>query len=263
MHRIQDDSFANGLYFGLLNREFRKVGSAQRELMSWRSIAGMIANLRDVGEYYLDFYPQGLWPAPPRIDPREIVAELGGAGWHLVTAEERFEEHQLAWELLRAYERRPPGPLPQWAASLKIPTLKHGLSSPSAPLKLRSEADARRLQALNTRHRLIVMALLGQITESEFEILQKQNQRTFDTYERREHGATPDWAAKLETELRALEAEHMESWYPGALRMTQDQRDEIFCAGLYRRVVALGRSGRVTKEEIDKLWPMFDPERHR
>ena len=53
----QDDDFAYDLYAGLCNIEYHsKDNILERSLVSWRQSARLVAEIRDIGETYLDFY---------------------------------------------------------------------------------------------------------------------------------------------------------------------------------------------------------------
>jgi hypothetical protein len=74
-----DDTFADELYCSLCNADWRHEDG--REWWgSWRYAAGLVADLRELGECYLDFYcsPSG---AEGSISERVAVA-MDELGWH-------------------------------------------------------------------------------------------------------------------------------------------------------------------------------------
>lgn len=262
MQQVQDDAFACDLYFMLLNREINQIGIAERQGHSFRTIAGMIADVRGVGEYYLDFYPDGLWPVPSGLEKPSTAAALKAAGWRLVTSEDRFEEHCLGWELLRAYETRRETKLPDWAKDFqgqyapsvfrRLPTTRGWNADPN-------KSD--RLVELNTMYRRVLMLLLGQISPAEFEALSTQPQSSLDVYEKRPMPEPSEWHPELQRQLEEIEIEALSAYIPGYDLMPMDRRDEVFAPRLWLRLNRLARSGRVSEEEYEGLLKMLDEER--
>ena len=262
MRLLQDDSFANELYFTLCNQEFCKISRPdKREGLSFGSIAGMIADLRGVGEWYLDFKSLGLEPPPPRYNRREIVHQFRAVGWQLVSEVDRFEEHQLGWDLLRAYEARPGASCPEWAVKFDVPVVRSGLPSTRRWYDT-SDEKLERLPQLNTRHRLLAMAVLDQISQEEFLRLEEAKQQEFAEYESRPHGVQPDWAAGFMEELAAIETEALSCTFRSYGELPAEQQEVVFAPRLRWRLVALARSGRVTQPEYERLLRMLDQDRY-
>ena len=83
---VADDSFAQALYAALCNADWRKEGHAGEPWSaSWRRAGDIVADLRNRGEIYLDFYcsgignPNGTAEGVVRSDVAEALARLG---WH-------------------------------------------------------------------------------------------------------------------------------------------------------------------------------------
>jgi hypothetical protein len=76
---VGDDSFAEELYAALCNVEWVKAGGEAGEPWSctWRTSGGIVAELRDRGEEYIDFYLSG---GEGHVTPR-VGEALGLLGW--------------------------------------------------------------------------------------------------------------------------------------------------------------------------------------
>lgn len=107
--RINTDSFAEAVNHYLRNKEFRQdLSDTGRWALSWRTIGGMIASMRNKGEIYLDFYLD-IDHGP--ISDNEILAfeeMLEAVGWHDLTPEEYAIDHGKALTLLGEVENRVP-----------------------------------------------------------------------------------------------------------------------------------------------------------
>ncbi|MGH2916125.1 MAG: hypothetical protein ACRDMX_14180 [Solirubrobacteraceae bacterium] len=74
-----DDAFADELYCALCNAEWRHDDGSEWS-GSWRHAAGLVADLRELGEGYLDFYCSARG-AEGMISER-IAAAMAELGWH-------------------------------------------------------------------------------------------------------------------------------------------------------------------------------------
>lgn len=98
--KVRDGIYAQNLYAALCNNEFQKIDVFEilrdsSYSVSWRHAGSVIANLRDVGEIYTDFYCSGIPAGDPDIDINsynrnyrpegfitdEIMADLKLIGW--------------------------------------------------------------------------------------------------------------------------------------------------------------------------------------
>ena len=57
--KVRDDSYAKALYGSLCNVIWKKINRGGEYGCSWRYAGGLVAELRGVGEDYLDFYCSG------------------------------------------------------------------------------------------------------------------------------------------------------------------------------------------------------------
>lgn len=121
--RLQDVGFAHAVYESLCNIEYRKAPSRRRWSCSWRRAGRFVAEMRDLGEGYLDFYlaefrlPNGM-PATEAEQAallREVGTHYARMGWRAIDGEVIAEDHRRAMGLLVAFEGRPEGPCPDWA----------------------------------------------------------------------------------------------------------------------------------------------------
>lgn len=60
--KCRDDNYAQNLYAALCNNRFFK--EAQEWTCSWRTAGGIVADLRDCGENYIDWYCSGISDNP-------------------------------------------------------------------------------------------------------------------------------------------------------------------------------------------------------
>jgi hypothetical protein len=109
--RLQDDSFAQAVYAAMCN-----VRWVKRDIMdkpwgrSWRSAAGLVADMRMKGECYMDFYCSGIdsdgkttREGQVRDDVRTVLA---GLGWQPVEGEIETFFVKRAEEILQKWEAR-------------------------------------------------------------------------------------------------------------------------------------------------------------
>lgn len=86
--KVQDYKYAQKLYAALCNIQWAKIGSAMVLIdddvwtCSWRCAGEIVAELRNSGEDYLDFYCSGIGRgvAEGIVDP-EIENDLKDLGW--------------------------------------------------------------------------------------------------------------------------------------------------------------------------------------
>lgn len=99
-------SYAQNLYAAMCENDFQyqdtwTVISDQRWGCSWRAAARMVANLRDSGEDYLDYYCSGMGGfAFENNDPEQYYAETGYVRETTVTDEIREDLKKLGWVLV-------------------------------------------------------------------------------------------------------------------------------------------------------------------
>ena len=95
--RLKLDEFAYAVYSAMCNQEWRKFDTKSRWGCSWRTSGGIVADLRDQGEDYIDFYCSGMGihkGVPEGTVTPEVAQALLELGWRPLTAEEIAEEHQ-------------------------------------------------------------------------------------------------------------------------------------------------------------------------
>jgi len=76
--KITDDSYAVALYRALCNIKWKKAGTDYIYSCSWRYAGGLIAEIRDIGEDYLNFYCSG---GEGKIGD-DILKDLNDIGWY-------------------------------------------------------------------------------------------------------------------------------------------------------------------------------------
>ena len=109
---LRDDGFAGALNEYMKNKDFRRDGESDGKWgLSFRSIAGMIAEIRGIGESYTDFYPWGV--DHTETDTRRVEAFIAELGWHAMTSEEIAADHSKAMEMLEEIEKRDEGVVPK------------------------------------------------------------------------------------------------------------------------------------------------------
>lgn len=127
LDRIGDDLFARAVYDSLCNSEYRKGDDRTRWSCSWRSAGGIVADLRDKGESYIDFYLgemlDGDGEAVDAETRRETYAEVMShymrLGWRIVGPKEAEGDVAAACRQLLDAEALPPGECPDWAEPWK------------------------------------------------------------------------------------------------------------------------------------------------
>lgn len=73
----EDDIFAQNFYAGLCNIEWYDItDKSQTSLISWRRSGRLIAQLRDKGETYLDFYCSGSFRDMPYINEGHLTEDV-------------------------------------------------------------------------------------------------------------------------------------------------------------------------------------------
>ena len=75
--KFKDDSYAQAFYAALCNIVWKKYDGSDCYSCSWRYAGGLIAEIRDMGEDYMDFYCSG---NEGRVR-RDILNDLGSLGW--------------------------------------------------------------------------------------------------------------------------------------------------------------------------------------
>lgn len=149
--RLQDDAFAYAANDYLSDRIFRRdTASEGRWSMTPRQIAKMIADMRGLGETYVDFYRfSGPFSAKHTVEFEETLERIG---WHVLVPEEYAVDHASALKLLANAEARASGSV-EAADRPKI-------------YKLMSARAARR--AADPINRMHVAASEGRVDQSEF-----------------------------------------------------------------------------------------------
>lgn len=108
--RLKDDDVARALYSAMCNQEWRKEGTKVRWGCSWRTSGGIVSDLRNQGEDYLDFYCSGMGThegvREGTVTP-EIAEALMELGWRPLTEIEIKEEHQEVLDRIKILELEP------------------------------------------------------------------------------------------------------------------------------------------------------------
>ena len=76
MDKVQDIDYANALYASLCNMKWQHISSGDIYSCTWRYAGGIIAELRDKGESYIDFYCNG-GEGTVREDIKQDLKKLG------------------------------------------------------------------------------------------------------------------------------------------------------------------------------------------
>lgn len=123
LQKIQDLKFAHAAYLTFCNREWIN-GTGDRWSCSWRYAGGLVAQARNVGESYLDFYLRDL--LTPELEPVEedyaaFFAILVRLGWREVTIEDEIRDGQRILQILDSAEEKPEGPKPDWFKVYELP----------------------------------------------------------------------------------------------------------------------------------------------
>jgi len=108
---FRDDGFAAAFNEYSRNADFRRNGTDDPPYsMSWRFIGGLIADIRGIGESYIDFYLDDA--EFTEQDTARVEAFLDELGWHKLSQAEINANHVKAMELLQEIEARPVGAIP-------------------------------------------------------------------------------------------------------------------------------------------------------
>ena len=76
-NKMKDIEFAKNVYRALCNMRWKKLGTNSIYSCSWRYAGGLVAEIRNVGEDYLDFYCSG---REGTVD-KEVKKLLNNLGW--------------------------------------------------------------------------------------------------------------------------------------------------------------------------------------
>jgi len=119
---LKDEGFACAAYESFCNQVYIDE-QRERFSCSWRYAGGMIAEMRDEGEDYLDYYlgdfieRTGLDRVPLHKDKvQEVYNRLG---WRLLTVEDQVQDFKTALELLKERRSLPKAETPDWYAAIK------------------------------------------------------------------------------------------------------------------------------------------------
>lgn len=93
-NKCLNDIYAQNLYAGLCNQRFFK--NDEEWTCSWRHSGSIVADLRNKGECYTDFYCSGLWDhakgyVSEGYTTDEIRTDLLNLGWTIKPYEPRLE----------------------------------------------------------------------------------------------------------------------------------------------------------------------------
>jgi len=107
-----DDRFAGAANDYFRNAGFRRDGADDPAWsISFRGIGRVIAEIRGIGESYVDFYLGE--HEYDEADEARVVAFLEELGWHRMTPEEEAADHAAALALLAEVEARVEGSVPE------------------------------------------------------------------------------------------------------------------------------------------------------
>lgn len=175
----------------------------------------------------------------------------------LWTADEELAEgHREAWRRIRLYQARPANFLPAWTPMHVPPEFPRRLPY---PIPDRSERPGTPVNTpmLNTRRRLLLLALTGRIDESEFAALGNVHQREFDRFEQRAEAPRPAWAQALAAEVREIDETVLASAIADYPTLTEDEKNERYCHGIDTLFFELATSGRLGHEERIDLYRLL------
>jgi hypothetical protein len=187
------------------------------------------------------------------------VPELERGLW---TADEELREgHREAWRRIRVYQSRPANFLPKWTP---LPIPREFPPRLPSPITDRCERRGPPVNSpmLNTRRRLLLLALSGRITESEFAALGNAHQREFAPFEQRPEAPRPEWAQPLANEVRAIDEAEIASAISHYPTLTQDQKEERYCVGIDTLFHELATTGRLGQDEKRDLYRVLLPSRY-
>jgi hypothetical protein len=92
--KCQNDKYAQNLYAALCNNRFFK--NTEEWTCSWRHAGGIVADLRNKGEDYMDWYCSGIGDIqgylPEGEVSSEITQDLLNLGWHIKPYELEYGE---------------------------------------------------------------------------------------------------------------------------------------------------------------------------
>ena len=93
VNKCQNDQYAQNLYSGLCNN--RSFKNDEEWTCSWRSAGGIVADLRNQRESYLDYYCSGMIDkegyVPEGVVTDEIRLDLIKLGWSIKPYEPKLE----------------------------------------------------------------------------------------------------------------------------------------------------------------------------
>lgn len=85
VNKCRDKIYAQHLYAAMCNNDFVKNG--QKWMTSWRAAGGIVADIRNCGENYLDWYCSGIGNIPNHMPEGsvsdEIRKDLLSLGWNI------------------------------------------------------------------------------------------------------------------------------------------------------------------------------------
>lgn len=119
---LKDEGFACAAYESFCNQVYINE-KRERFSCSWRYAGRIVAEMRDEGEDYLDYYlgdyieRSGLDQVPlHRNKVQEVYNRLG---WRLLTIEDQVQDFKTALELLKEKRALPKAETPDWYARIK------------------------------------------------------------------------------------------------------------------------------------------------
>jgi hypothetical protein len=130
LQRLQDTLFARAVYATLYNGSFRNVDHARRWSISGRGAGAVIAEMREIGETYIDFYLDS-WTLG-----RTAAAHLARMGWKRLDPADLDADHRAAMEDIARAEARQAGPVPAWASEFT----SHDRATPSGRTRMAASA---------------------------------------------------------------------------------------------------------------------------
>jgi len=87
--KMQNNDYAKTFYSAICNMRWQNIKDPKNIYScTWRYAGGMVAEIRSLGEYYLDFYCSG----KEGIVTKEIENDLNGIGWKKLEWEKNEEE---------------------------------------------------------------------------------------------------------------------------------------------------------------------------
>lgn len=93
VQKCKDHKYAQHLYAALCNNRFFK--NDEEWTCSWRHAASLIAEIRNVGEDYLDWYCSGMDESKTYVTEGTVTSEIShdllNLGWHIKSYEPRLE----------------------------------------------------------------------------------------------------------------------------------------------------------------------------